>query len=443
MDKVLRILYISHYFPPEVNAPAVRVSELAECWAENGAEVTVLTCFPNHPTGVIPPEYQGKRYCREKFGSIDLIRTYVYAAPNRGFLRRVINFLSFMLSAIFIGGPAAGKQDIVIATSPQFFVAVAGYVISRLKGAKFVFEVRDLWPEEIVAVGALKNRLAIHLLEGVEMFLYRKADIIVAVAQGTIEILKRRGVPEEKMVFIPNGVDMDFFSGYADGQPIRQKLGLGDKFVVGYIGTHGMAHRLNTVLEAAAMLRHKKDIHFLFVGDGAEKRHLQELSASFGLKNVLFHNQVSRDRIPSFYSACDICLVPLRKTELFTKNIPSKIYEIMASSRPIIISTEGESKKLVESAGAGYASAPEDSEDMARKIDLLYSRPGLCSEMGKSGYSFVVANYSRKRLSGEYYRLLDTLINGQIWFQPTKQNDRTTDYSNIEGGDKVIVGKDS
>jgi len=245
------------------------------------------------------------------------------------------------------------------------------------------------------------------------------------------------------MAFIPNGVDMAFFSGYADGEAVRQKLGLGDKFVVGYIGTHGMAHRLNTVLEAAAMLRHKKDIHFLFVGDGAEKRHLQELSTSFGLKNVLFHNQVSRDRIPSFYAACDICLVPLKKTELFTKNIPSKIYEIMASSRPIIISTEGESKKLVETAGAGYSSAPEDSEDMARKIDLLYSRPGLCSEMGKSGYSFVVANYSRKRLSGEYYRLLDTLINGQTWFQPTKQNERTTDYSNIEGGDKVIVGKDS
>jgi colanic acid biosynthesis glycosyl transferase WcaI len=439
----MKILYISHYFPPEVNAPAVRVSELGERWAENGAEVTVLTCFPNHPTGVIPPEYRGKWFLREKHGSIDVVRTYVYAAPNKGFFKRILNFISFMLSAIFIGSPSIGKQDVVIATSPQFFVAIAGYVISRLKRAKFIFEVRDLWPEEIMAVGVLKNRLAIRFLESIEMFLYRRADSVVAVAQGTIEILKKRGIPEEKMSLIPNGVDLEFFGGYADGKAIRERLGLGEKFVVGYIGTHGMAHKLDVVLEAAAMLRHKKDIQFLFVGDGAEKRHLQELCTSFGLKNVLFHNQVSREKIPSLYAACDLCLVPLRKTELFTKNVPSKIYEIMASSRPIIISTDGESRKLVETAGAGYAATPEDSEDLARKIDLLYSRPGLCSEMGKSGYSFVLANYSRKRLAGEYYRLLDNMLNGQSWFQPAKQAEINTDYSNIEGDERVIVGKDS
>lgn len=412
MDDCLKILYISHYFPPEVNAPARRVSEMAERWADNGAEVTVLTGFPNHPKGVIPVEYRGKIRQIEAFGKIKLIRTFVYAAANKGFLRRILNYLSFMVSAVLLGTGRVGRPDVLIATSPQFFVAVAGYVISRLKRCRFVFEVRDVWPEEIVAVGAIKNRFVIRALEAIEMFLYRKADLIVAVAAGTIDILTSRGVPRSKLVLIPNGVSIRQFDADSNGCNLRKGLGLEDKFVVTYLGTHGMAHRLGTVLEAADRLRQHDDIRFLFVGDGADKAGLMARARDMKLSNVVFHEQVAHDMVPKFYRISDLCLVPLRKAELFTRNIPSKIYEIMAARRPIIISTEGESRRLVERSGAGVGSRPEDPVDMADKIQRLYDDPELRRQMGSDGYSFVLANASRLKLADEYAAVLFRLLSG-------------------------------
>ena len=437
MDDRLKILYISHYFPPEANAPAVRVSEMAQRWAESGADVTILTCFPNHPTGIIPKEYRGLLRSREKRGRINVVRTYVYAAANRGFLKRIMNFLSFMLSAIILGTPVIGKPDIIIATSPQFFVAVVGYVISRIKRCKFVFEIRDLWPEEIVAVGVLKNKLAIKILEAIEMFLYRQADQIVAVAEGTIEILKRRGIPASKMAFVPNGVDISLFNGCTGGDTVRDELGLTGKFVAGYIGTHGMAHRLSTVLEAAALLRERDNIRFLFVGDGAEKESLMRQAREMELNNVIFHPQTPRSRIVDFYAACDVCLVPLKKAELFTKNIPSKIYEIMASSRPIIISTEGESRRLVELSGAGLGSPPEDQRGLAKKILCLSSDSDLCREMGQNGFAFVLANSSRNRLADSYLSLLQKTVG------ENKALDQLRTNRISEKAEKISRGKES
>jgi len=412
VDERLKIVYLSHYFPPEVNAPAARVSEMAQRWAERGDHVTILTCFPNHPSGIIPPQYRGLWRLREKHGDVIVVRTYVHAAPNRGFLKRILNFLSFMISSIFLGSWMIGHPDVLIATSPQFFVGVAGYVISRIKRCKFVFEVRDIWPAEIVAVGALKNKLAIKILEAVEMFLYRRADKVVVVAEGAAEILRSRGVPESKIAFVPNGVDLEIFQGGEGRDRVRRQLGLEQQCVVGYIGTHGMAHKLETVLEAAKILRGEDDIHFLFVGDGAEKGNLEEMARNLELWNVTFHNQVSRHEIPDFYAACDVCLVPLKKARLFTKNIPSKIYEIMASKRPIIISTEGESLRLVELSGAGLGAAPENANDLAEKIIRLKNDPELRAEMGRSGFSFVMANSSRRRLA-DIYRELLTGIRGR------------------------------
>ena len=409
MDESLRILYISHYFPPEVNAPAVRVSEMSDYWAGQGADVTVLTCFPNHPSGVIPDKYKGLWCCRENRGKIKVIRTFVYAAPNRGFLKRILNYLSFMASSIIIGMPMIGKADIVIATSPQFFVGIAGYIISRIKHSKFIFEVRDLWPEEIVAVGALKSKLAIRFLESIEMFLYRKADLVVTVAKGAMETLKDRGVPESKLALVPNGVDIDFMHNNADGLKIRQQLNLQDKFVLGYIGTHGMAHKLDTVLEAASILQNHDNFRFLLVGDGAEKRKLVDLAARMNLKNVIFHDQVGRDRIPNFYGACDICLVPLRKAGIFTRNIPSKIYEIMAAGRPIIISADGESRKMLANADAGLGAIPEDAKDLAEKIRYLFNDREARLKMGHNGYAFVLANSSRRRLAEYYFAIIESL----------------------------------
>ncbi len=414
MAERLKVLYITHYFPPEVNAPALRVSEMGARWADKGAEVTVLTGFPNHPTGVIPEQYRGMKRLVGSFDKLKVVRTYVYAAANKGFVRRVLNFLSFMVSAVALGYSKVGKPDIIIATSPQFFVGVAGYVLSRMKGSKFIFEVRDVWPEEIVAVGAIKNKFIIRMLEKLEMFLYRKADLVMAVAQGTIDILSERGVPREKLALIPNGVDIEHFQQARESGKIRKELGFGDKFVVSYIGTHGMAHRLDVVLKAAFRLQKNEKIQFLFVGDGADKKNLMNIAEQLNLKNVYFHEQIDRSRIPEFYHMTDLFLVPLRKAELFTKNIPSKIYEVMAAQKPILIATEGESRKLVENSGAGIGTTPEDVEEMAEKIMYLYRDEKLRQKMGQDGYSFALANASRIKLADEYYEIMRNMVDNGI-----------------------------
>ena len=301
MAHPLKVLYISHYFPPEVNAPALRVSEMANRWAENGADVTVVTGFPNHPIGIIPDEYKGMKRLVTRFKNIKVIRTWLYAAPNKGFVKRILNYLSFMFSSVILGTSKVGKPDVIIATSPQFFVAVAGFIISRIKRSKFVFEIRDVWPEEIVAVGAIKNKFIIKSLEMIEMFLYRQDDLLVAVAQGTVDILTERGIDGNKIVLYPNGVNIEHFTNTPDGTELRKELGFENKFVVSYVGTHGLAHKLEDLLHVAKNLQAVKQIQFLFVGDGARKKTLMQLADEMNLTNVCFHDQISHDRIPEFY----------------------------------------------------------------------------------------------------------------------------------------------
>ncbi len=401
-NKPLRILYISHYFPPEVNAPAVRVSQFCRLWRQLGQYVTVVTGFPNHPHGIIPAPYRGKFFARESHEGVEVLRSYVYAAPNKGFARRILNYLSFMFSAMVSAIFRSGPQDIVIATSPQFFVAIAGYVVSLFKRAPFVFEVRDVWPEEIVAVGAMKRGVVIKVLERIEMFLYRRATMIVAVAQGTIDILTRRGIPTDKIILIPNGVDFDCFSKAVDDHTVRDQHDLNGHFLVSYIGTHGMAHNLGTVLNAAKRLRDRHDIRFLFVGDGADKANLVAASSDLKLDNVTFAPQQDRNRIAQYYAASDLCLVPLRQAELFTKNIPSKIYEVMASGKPILLGAKGESQQLVESAQAGIAVEPDDDLDLSEKIVLLADDRKLAQRLGANGRDFARRYCSHDDLAKAY-----------------------------------------
>jgi len=413
------ILYVSQYFPPEVNAPANRVFEMARFWAARNRQVKVLTGFPNHPNGIIAEKYRGKYYARELVDGIEVHHSWIYAAPNKGFVRRIMNYLSFMISAIFIGLIKVGRADCVIATSPQMFVAVAGWIIALWKRLPFVFEVRDVWPEEIVAVGALKNRLIIRVLECLEMFLYRRADRIVAVAEGTIEILTRRGVPVEKLVLIPNGVDIKRFDNGPQKNWLREKLNLNGDFLVSYVGTLGLAHKLDVFLEAARVLRETPKLKFLIVGDGAERTNLLHQKEQLALDNVEFLDQQPRDKIAAVYHASDCCLVHLRSAELFTKNIPSKIFEIMACGKPILLGTKGESRRLVSRAGCGVCFEPENAQDLAMGIQHLHRESQKRKELGEAGYRFVRRHYSRADWAAEYLTTLDGLME-----LPTVRQDR-------------------
>jgi glycosyltransferase involved in cell wall biosynthesis len=401
----MKILYISQYFPPEKAAPAVRVYELAKHWIEMGHQVKVLTAFPNHPTGVIPEEYRGDVLRREIIDGIEVIRTWVFAAPNKGFTKRIINYLSFPISASILGTSMVKDCDIMIATSPQFFVAGAGYIISKFKRRPFVFEVRDLWPDSIVAVGALKNKFALNLLSEMECFFYKRASGIVGVAESVREVISKRAGKNSKIAIIPNGVNVDFFSSNS-----VDKSDNDDEFVVSYIGTHGMSQGLEVVLDAADKLR-DYNIKFLFVGEGAEKDNLIKYAQQRELSSVTFLPAQSHELIPEFYRSSDICLVPLKDREVFSLTIPSKIFEIMACGRPIILGVKGESRNIIERAKAGIPVEPENPEALADAILTLYNDREQCEIMGMSGRDFVERFYSRKKFSQEYIKFLSYICN--------------------------------
>ncbi|NDD63314.1 MAG: glycosyltransferase WbuB, partial [Acidobacteria bacterium] len=227
----MKITFLCQYFPPEMGAPAARTYEHARHWVELGHEVTVVTGFPNHPTGIIHPAYRGMWMQRERTDGIDLLRTWVYCAPNKGFLRRVLNFLSFFFSSFVLGGLFTKRPDVVIGTSPQFFCAVAAWLLSRWKRAPFVFEVRDIWPQSAIELGALRNRHLIRVLEMIEQHLYRSATLIVVVAESTLPYLRERGIDDNKIVVIPNGIDLRFLQSAVEGPAeIREAHGWHDRF---------------------------------------------------------------------------------------------------------------------------------------------------------------------------------------------------------------------
>jgi len=406
----MRILFISQYFPPEMGAPAARTYELARRWVQMGAEVTVVTAVPNHPTGVVPPAYRNGRLFEENIDGIRVLRTWIYAAANRGFWRRSANYLSFLFSSLWFGVRRAGPADLVIATSPQFLVGIAGWIASRMRGVPFVFEVRDLWPDSIAAVGALREGILLQFLRRIEMMLYREATLVVGVAYSTKTELVRRGVDPGKVVIIPNGADSQVFRELEKYNGIRENLGLGRKFVVSYVGTHGMAHGLETVLESADRLRSNEDIQFLFVGDGARREQLERLAAEKRLPNVRFVGVQPRERIPSYIATSDVSVVPLRRQPLFEKVLPSKIFEIMGCARPLILGVEGEARAAVQDAQAGLCVRPEDPDALSQAILQLYHNPERADRMGQNGREYVRRNFCRDKLAQRYMDVLSEVV---------------------------------
>ncbi|UCE03860.1 MAG: glycosyltransferase family 4 protein [Candidatus Latescibacterota bacterium] len=406
----MRVLFISQYFPPEMGAPAARTYELARRWVAAGADVTVVTAIPNHPNGIVPAAYREKKLYEEEIEGIRVLRTWIYAAANRGFWRRSLNYTSFMLSSLAQGVRRAGPADVVVATSPQFLVGLSGWTASKLLNAPFVFEVRDLWPDSIAELGVMREGAVLRFLRRLEMMLYRHAARVVGVAHSTRRELVRRGIESEKVVIIPNGADGEVFRQLEKYNGIRENLSLGRKFVVSYVGTHGMAHGLETVLECADRLRGNDDIAFLFVGDGAEREGLIRRAGELRLDNVHFVGVQPRERIPDYLATSDVSLVPLRRKPLFQKVLPSKLFEIMGCSRPIILGVEGEARAAVEAAGAGLCVRPEDPRSMAEAILQLYRDPDLATALGRNGRSYVRRNFCRDQLADAYLHLLREVV---------------------------------
>lgn len=408
----MNILFLSHYFPPEVNAPASRTFEHCREWVAAGHNVTVISCFPHHPAGEIYPGYKNKLYSVEEVQGISLVRVFTYVTANEGTVKRTLNYLIYMFAAT-IASFFVCKPDIVVTTSPQFFNGLAGYFVSRMRRIPWVLEVRDLWPESILAVGAITNKRVINILESVEEFIYRKADHIVSVTASFEQHIREVSGSKTPITVVRNGVNTsDYFATESSASLLKQ-LDLQGKFVAAYVGTHGIAHGLEVLLDAAELLIPHSQIVILFIGDGAERDRLQEQVKTRGLSNVRMLGQQPKERMRELWGVTDISLVVLRRLALFKAVIPSKIFESMAMGKPIILGVEGEVKEIIDQSKAGVAVTPESAVDLAEIILDLSQNPSLMNSMSSAGPIFVKEHFERKDLAMEMLNVLHSTLRAQ------------------------------
>lgn len=372
----MKILFFTENFPPETNAAASRVFERACHWVGWGHRVTVVTCAPNFPLGRLFPGYRNRWRQIEEMAGIRVVRVKTYIAPNRGVVRRTLDFLSFMASG-FVAGLFEDKPDVVVSTSPQFFAAVAGWAEGAARGVPFVFELGDLWPESIAAVGAVRPGLALRLVERLELHLYRAAAAVVALSGAFKENLERRGIDPAKIVVVMNGVELSRYRPRPRDPALAAEWGLEGRFVVGYVGTHGMAHGLSNVLEAAGRLAGQPGLRFLLVGAGSERDSLIAEAGRRGLANVVFAEPQPKERMPAVWSLCDVALVHLKDAPLFAGVVPSKIFEAMAMGLPLLVAApEGEAGRIVAAEGAGLWVPAGDPDALAwAALELMNDDP--------------------------------------------------------------------
>ena len=398
-----------------MGAPAARAAELAARWAQAGHHVSVLTGFPNHPTGVVASAYRSqlrRLVVREPKNGVEVLRTWLWPLPNRKPHERILNYTSFAGSAA-LTGTFLSQPDVVIATSPQLLVGLAGYWIAKAKRVPFVFEVRDLWPESLAAVGLGQQHSWMNRSLGtIADFLYRRADHIVVVTPAFRQHLATHwNIPSERISVVENGVECSLFQPMRRDLEFAQSLGLEGKFVVGYIGTIGMAHGLETLVETATRLqRIAPEIVFLVIGEGAEKQNLISSIRARGLTNLVFLDQQSREKIPSYISLCDTCLVLLKKSDVFRTVIPTKMLEFMSCARAVILGVEGQAQQIIEEARAGLCIPPESPDSLAEAILKMRDDGKLRGEMGLNGRRYIISHYSREQTAARYISVLEQLL---------------------------------
>ena len=392
----MKILFLTDNFPPEVNAPASRTFDHCREWVRCGEDVTVITCAPNFPQGKVYEGYRNKLWQEEIIEGIRVMRVWSYIVANKGFAKRTLDFISYSVSA-FIAGLFV-KTDLIIATSPQFFTALSGRTLAFWKRKPWIMEVRDLWPESIKTVGALKESPFIRYFEWQEKRCYRSADRIVVVTDSFKKKLCKRGVEHNKISVVKNGVDSTMFKPMPKDQHIISSLNLDGKIIIGYIGTHGMAHKLDFIINCASHLQKSHpEYHFLFIGNGAEKDNLQALKNALDCKNVTMLDSVPKTEVGKYISILDVCLINLRKSALFTTVIPSKIFENAAMEIPILMGVEGEAKEIVESYGAGLCFEPENENDFIAKMEQITDPSN--KDAFRQGCRRLAADFDRKTLA--------------------------------------------
>jgi len=408
----MKILFFSENFPPETNAAATRVYERACYWVKDGHDVTIITQAPNFPQGKLYKGYKNKFYQTENMSGIRVVRVKTYIAANSGLGKRTLDFLSFMMSS-FIAGLFQKRADIISATSPQFFCAVSAWAVSALRRTPFVFELGDLWPASIRAVGAMKDSPIIVLMEKVELFLYRRSAAVAALTPSFKDDLVNRHIDAKKIAVVINGVDIWRYAPKQRDNNLATRWGLENKFIIGYIGTHGMAHALTNVLNAAKILQNNPEILFLFVGDGAERQQLMTKAKDMGLKNVCFRPPEPKSSMPQVWSLCDVALVHLKNSPVFSGVIPSKIFEAMGMGLAQILAAPlGEASQIIKRSKAGVHVPPENPEALAKAVTDLKSNQKLLQTLAANSLKSA-PDYSRKVQADKMIDVFKHVLQGQ------------------------------
>lgn len=424
----MNILFLSDNFPPEVNAPASRTFEHCREWIKAGHEVTVITCAPNFPKGELYAGYRNKLWQWERMDGIRVLRVWSYMTANAGFAKRLPDFWSYMVMS-FLAGLVLRRPDVIVGTSPQFFTNCSAWMLSVFRWRPFVFELRDLYPESLVTVGILKEGLLLRLIEGLELFLYRRAAAIVPVTLSFRENLIRRGIDSDKIHVVTNGIDLTRFRPMPTSSALREKLGIPQNaFVAGYIGTHGMAHALETVLEAAQRLNafapasssrsperalptDARPSHVILLGDGAHKPALQAKAAEMGLTNLHFLDTVPKAEVPRYWSLLDVSIIHLKKKPAFLKVIPSKLFESMGMGIPVLHGVAGESAEIVRREGVGLVFEPENAEALCDGVRRLAQDQALYRDLREHCLA-AAPHYDRSALAQTMLGVLEDAAKG-------------------------------
>lgn len=405
----MKILFVADNYPPEVNAAATRVSERANYWVKWGHQVTVLTSCPNFPQGVVYPGYVNNWYRKEVIDGVTVIRVKTFISPNKGFVMRVIDFVSFFFSGILFGS-FQSRPDVVIATSPQFFAAILGWFLSIRFMRPFIFELGDIWPASVVAVGAMRKSFVVKIIEKLELFLYRRAGAVMALTRAFRDNLVRRGIPAGKIAVVRNGVELSRYKPLERDIELTTKFQLKDKFVVGFVGTHGMAAALHNVLHAAEKLKDDDSIRILLVGDGSERLSLLEYKREKKLDNVIMQGMVPKSEVQRYWSLCDVALVHLRNVDVFSEVIPSKMFEAMAMGLPVIAAMPpGEAIEIIEKEGIGLGVAPEDPDALVAAMKSLAADKSRLASLSNASIAGAKL-HSRRRQAELALQLIELVV---------------------------------
>jgi glycosyltransferase involved in cell wall biosynthesis len=404
----MKILFLTQYYPPEIGAPQNRLHELAlRLNQQPDIKVDVLTAMPNYPKMEIHEAYKGKRFIMEKIDDVQVYRSRIFVKKSKSIFFRLLNYFSFVWTSFWTGWKRLPKYDYILVESPPLFLGISGYLLCKLKKAKLIFNVSDLWPESAEKLGLVTNKLFLKSATVLEEFLYRKSALITGQTQGIVENISSR-FPKKEVYWLPNGVDVDYYDNSKIESSWRIKQGFNETdLLILYAGIIGHAQGLETILQAAKLVENEQGVHFIFLGDGPIKDDLMNLKEKLNLKQVHFFDPVTKKDMPHIIKSCDLSVVPLRKLPLFEGAIPSKIFECLAMEKPVLLGVIGEAKALfIDEGQAGLAFEPENALDLSKRVNEIVNGKHNLAQLGSNGRKYVSEKFNRNQITQDFYQVL-------------------------------------